>query len=76
MSCNFWKFASVLEKDFGDLGVSYDRYYESVNCPECEEILYSCDWEISDYAFTTSDGYIVYRCPVCGKVLTVRPIEE
>ena len=73
MGRNFWKFASVLEKDFG---VFYDRDEESVDCPECGEPLYSCDWDISDYASTTADGYIIYRCPVCGEVLTVRPIEE
>ena len=73
MGRNFWKFASILEKDFG---VVYDREEEFVTCPECEEPLYGCDWDLKDYASTTSDGYLVYRCPVCGEVLTVIELDK
>ena len=73
MGCNFWRFASTLEHDFG---VFYDRDEESVNCPECDEPLYSCDWSTKDYASTTADGYLVYKCPICGEVLTVIELDK
>ena len=72
MGKNFWKFASILEKDFG---VSYDRDKEVVFCPECKSTI-SNEWDICDYAYSTPDGYIVYRCPICGEPLTVRELDK
>jgi len=68
MNCNFWKFASTLERGFH---VPYDRDKEVVTCPECKSRILSKEYDIPDYSYTTSDGYIVYRCPICGEVLTV-----
>lgn len=73
MGRNFWKFASVLEKDFN---VPYDRNREVVLCPECDSMIVSSEWDICDYAYSTSDGYIVYRCPICGEPLTVRELDK
>lgn len=73
MASNFWRFASTLEKEFGCF---YDRDEEFVICPECDEPLYSCDWDIPDYASTTSDGYLVYKCPICGNILCVTELDK
>ena len=72
MSLNFWRFASTLEKDFG---VPYDRDSEVVACPECHEFIENEKFEFTDYASCDENGYIVYTCPICGCVLTCRPIE-
>ncbi len=73
MASNFWRFASILEKEFG---VYYDREEAFVICPECDESLYNCDWDIPDYASTTFDGYLVYRCPICGNILCVTELDK
>ena len=62
MGCNFWRFASTLEKGFG---VHYDRDEEFVECPECGEPLYSCDWDPQDYIVKDKGHFISYICPVC-----------
>ena len=72
MSSNFWKFASILEKEFH---VAYDRDREEIDCPECGEIIAGNDWEFEDYTSYDSEGYIVYTCPICGCVLVCRPVE-
>ena len=68
MGCTFWKFASTIEKGFH---TPYDRDKDEVTCPECKSIIRGDKWDIVDYAYTTSDGYLVYRCPLCGEVLDV-----
>jgi translation initiation factor 2 beta subunit (eIF-2beta)/eIF-5 len=70
---SFWRFASTLEKEFGCF---YDRDEEFVECVECGEPLYSCDWETPDYMQSTSDGYLIYKCPVCGAILCVVEIDK
>ena len=73
MAHNFWRFASTLEKEFGSF---YDRDEEFVDCPECGEPLYSCDWDMRDYLQSTSDGYLIYKCPICGNILCVTEIDK
>lgn len=68
MGCNFWKFASTIEKGFH---IPYDRDKDVILCPECESMIVGSEWDITDYAYTTSDGYLVYRCPICGAILDV-----
>jgi len=72
MSSNFWKFASTLEKEFS---VPYDRDSEVVACPECHEFIEGNKWKFEDFTSYDPDGYVVYTCPLCGCVLTCRPIE-
>jgi len=64
----FEKFAQTIEKEFG---MYFDREEEFVECPECEEPLYNCDWESSEYMKVSSDGHVVWQCPVCGSILAV-----
>ena len=73
MSHNFWRFASTLEKGFH---VPYDRDIEAVICPECKAKIVSTDWDIRDYCSSTSDGYLIYSCPICHEVLTVIEIDK
>lgn len=72
MGSNFWRFASTLEKEFH---VPYDRDREVVLCPECKSMLVSSELDFKDYTSYTEDGYVVYTCPLCGCVLTVRAVE-
>lgn len=72
MKTHFWRFAAILEEEFG---VFYDRDKEAVICPECKEAIRSDDWIFEDYTSCTEEGYVVYKCPICGKILTCRPIE-
>ena len=73
MSHNFWRFASALEMGFH---VPYDRDKEVVLCPECEAMIVNSEWDITDYCSTTSDGYLIYKCPICHEVLTVTEIDK
>lgn len=70
---HFWRFASTLEKGFH---VAYDRDREEVDCPECGEIIVNSEWDIKDYTSTTPDGYLVYRCPLCGEILTAIELDK
>ena len=72
MSTNFWKFASILEKEFK---VPYNRDKETVLCPECGIIISKNEVDFKDYTSRTEDNYVVYSCPYCKKVLTCRAIE-
>lgn len=72
MSSNFWRFASTLEKEFH---VHYDRDNEEVECPECGGYIRGAKWKFEDYTSCTEDGYVVYSCPQCKRVLTCRAIE-
>ena len=72
MSSNFWKFAATLERDFN---VPYDRDREIVLCPECHGDIYGEKWEFHDFTSYDDEGYVVYTCPICGQVLTCRPVE-
>ena len=69
---HFWKFAATIERDFH---VPYDRDKEVVLCPECGSRIVNGEYDVRDYAYATEDMYIVYKCPICGKCLTCRPIE-
>ena len=73
MGCTFWRFASTLEKGFH---VPYDREREVVLCPECESMIVASEWDTPDYAYTTSDGYLVYKCPICRKLLTAVELDK
>ena len=73
MAHNFWRFASTLEREFGSY---YDRDEEFVECPECGEPLYNSDWAMKDYMKSTSDGYLLYQCPICGELLCVTEIDK
>ena len=73
MSSNFWRFASTLEKEFH---VPYDRDREVVLCPECSSFVAKNEVDFKDYTSCTEDGYIVYSCPYCQRVLTCIPIES
>ena len=73
MSHNFWRFASALEMGFH---VPYDRDKEIVICPECKAMIVNSEWDITDYCSTTSDGYLIYKCPICHEVLTVTEIDK
>ena len=70
---HFWRFASTLEKGFK---VPYDRDREVVLCPECKGMIVNSEWDIKDYTSTTADGYLVYRCPLCGEVLTAIELDR
>ena len=70
---HFWRFASTLEKGFH---VPYDRDKEIVVCPECNGLIVNSHWDIKDYTSTTTDGYLVYRCPLCGEVLTAIELDK
>jgi RNase P subunit RPR2 len=72
MSSNFWRFASTLEKEFK---VPYDRTLERVLCPECRRIIVGEKFDFKDYTSYTEDGYVVYSCPYCKRVLTCRAVE-
>ena len=60
----FRKFAIRLEDVYG---VQFDREEGFVVCPECEEPLYDCDWDKSD--FINEDCNFV--CPICGEPLEI-----
>ncbi len=62
----FRDFAEMLEKDFGSF---YDREESFVECPECGEPIYECDWEPYQYREMALDGHLIWRCPVCESVL-------
>ena len=64
----FEEFAEVLVRDFG---AYYDREEGFVICPECDEPLYECDWEPSDYRRMALDGHLLWVCPVCEEILSV-----
>lgn len=64
----FEKFAQTIEKEFG---MYFDREEEFVECPECGEPLYDCDWAPSEYMKVSSDGHVIWQCPVCGSILAV-----
>ena len=64
----FEKFAQTIEKEFG---MYFDREEEFVECPECGEPLYDCDWESSEYMKISSDGHVVWQCPVCGNPIFI-----
>ena len=72
MGSNFWRFASTLEKEFH---VLYDRDREEIDCPECGEIIAGSEWDFHDYTSYDDEGYVVYTCPICGQVLTCKPVE-
>ena len=72
MRTHFWRFAAILEEQFG---VFYDRERETVVCPECGGIIASDEWVFEDYTTRAEEDYVVYKCPICGKCLTCRPIE-
>ena len=73
MSLNFWRFASTLEKDFG---VSYDRDSEVVACPECHEFIENEKFELINYTDGIDEGNLVFKCPICQKILTSVPFVE
>ena len=65
MDMPFYAFATYLEDTYG---VYFDREEGFVECPECQEPLYSCDWSIEDY-YREIDGEYYMVCPVCGTIL-------
>ena len=62
MNKTFESFAEYLE---GNYGVYFDREEGFVICPECEEPLYECDWDVFDYINRQNE----FICPVCGEIL-------
>lgn len=72
MGSNFWRFASTLEKEFH---VPYDRDREVVLCPECRRTIVGEKFDFKDYTSYTEDGYVVYSCPYCKRVLVCRAVE-
>ena len=68
MARQFNRFAETLEEVTGSF---YDREEQFVNCSECGEPIYECDWEVEDYLTFHYDGEIVFTCPICGCVLHV-----
>ena len=73
MSSNFWKFASTLEKEFH---VPYDRDSEVVACPECGGIIAAAEVEFDSYIEGIDEGNMVFKCPLCQKILTSVPFVE
>ena len=61
MDMPFYAFATYLEKNYG---VYFDREEGFVECPECGEPLYSCDWSVEDYTVEIDDELCLI-CPVC-----------
>ena len=65
MDMPFYVFATYLEKHYG---VQFDREEGFVICPECGELLYSCDWSIEEYTRAIDDEpYLI--CPICDSYL-------
>ncbi len=73
MKSHFWRFAATLEEEFG---VPYDRDKEAVLCPECKSMIVGSEWDFEDYVSGAEDGYVVYSCPMCKRVLTCRAVEK
>lgn len=68
----FDRFASYLEDTYG---VQYDRLEEFVQCPECGDYIYRCDWEEENICedSVTTDAEVPYidnkwKCPICEEV--------
>lgn len=56
----FAKYATMLEDVYG---VQYDRDEGFVVCPECQDVIYSCDWPQNTFKIT--DG--MWYCPICDE---------
>lgn len=65
MDMPFYAFATYLERNYG---AYFDREEGFVECPECGEPLYSCDWSVEDYTVEIDDELCLI-CPVCETIL-------
>lgn len=65
MTMTFYVFAAYLEDTYG---AYFDREEGFVECPQCGEPLYSCDWSIED-CYKEIDGEYRMICPVCEEFL-------
>lgn len=59
---NWEQIANDVESEYGGYVDWYDRFFI---CPECEEPIYECDWENSDFVDKHGD----FICPVCEGII-------
>lgn len=62
---NWYNLAKHCEETYGTF-VDYDE--EFFACPECDEPIYSDDWELSDFTLGKRFHGKMY-CPICENIL-------
>ena len=64
---NWERLANEVELVYGGF---VDRDEGFFNCPECDEPIYDCDWNDSDFSLGRSyRGRLRLYCPVCEEKL-------
>ena len=70
----YWDYlADEVELVYGNY---VDRNEEFFVCPECEELIYKCDWRDKNYYIKNDYGRFQLCCPRCKSILVDKDEEE